>query len=109
MRSSSTAEFRKTRTCPSAETLLLYHTESLMRPKQRRVTAHLETCDFCGAEIQLLARHAPAGVYGSLPEASPMPLPLRRLAEDLLTTPTRVLASFLEATFERERLTLTDA
>lgn len=110
MRCSSTAKFRKLKTCPSAETLEFYREARLVRGVERKVAAHLATCDFCAAEMQLLNTHPPVG--GSLPvvpEALCMPSALRRLASDLMTEPTCALAMFLELTFERERLTLTDA
>ena len=110
MRSSCTAEFLKTRDCPSAETLLLYGEAALTRSRRRRVAAHLAACDFCDAEARLLAHH-PRSVWRALPagEAAPAPAPLRRLAEDLLAGPSRALAFVVESALERERLTLTDA
>jgi hypothetical protein len=45
------------------------------------VREHLEVCDFCSAELPLLAHHTPAtGVYNA-PE---IPLDLRILAESML-------------------------
>jgi anti-sigma factor RsiW len=111
MRSLSTAEFRKTKTCPSAQILLLYHEASLTQTRRRRVAAHLSGCDFCGAEMQLLTAHRPAALaaQAATPDARPIPAALRRLAEDLLSQPVRALAIFAEISFDREPLTLTDA
>ena len=110
MRSSSTAEFLKTTDCPSAETLLLYGEAALTRTRRRGVVAHLAACDFCAAEAHMLAHH-PRSAWRAIPEgeAAPAPAALRRLAEDLLTSPSRALAFFVESALERERLTLTDA
>lgn len=110
MRCSSTARFRKLKTCPPAEMLQLYGEARLVRGVQRKVAAHLAACDFCGAEMQLLrtypSRHQQ---LTHDPEPAAIPAPLLRLARDLMTEPTRALAIFLELTFEREPLTLTDA
>ena len=102
MPSSTTARFRKLRTCPQTETLLTF---SVVAPRGGRVTEHVRSCDFCGAEMQLLSRHAPPA--DTLPfAASPaMPAPLRRLAEDILAEPSYNRARFAESLMEIERLT----
>jgi hypothetical protein len=46
----STARFRKLRTCPSAEVLILYKDAVLTSEREERVARHLDACDFCGAE-----------------------------------------------------------
>ncbi|HEY0077664.1 MAG TPA: hypothetical protein VGB73_03390 [Pyrinomonadaceae bacterium] len=110
MRSLSTAEFRKTKVCPSAQILLLYQEASLTETRRRRVAAHLSGCDFCGAEMQLLSTHRPSmATQAAASELRPIPAALRRLAEDLLSHPVRALAIFAEISFDREPLTLTDA
>ncbi|MGH9901940.1 MAG: hypothetical protein ACRD68_09035, partial [Pyrinomonadaceae bacterium] len=109
MRSSSTAEFCKQKTCPSAEVLILYNKTSLARDEQRKVAVHLVLCDFCGAEIQLLARHLPARDWEGMPETVGIPSALRRLADDLMANHTRRLSIFTEMILEKEPLTLTDA
>ena len=104
MPSSSTARFRKLRTCPHTETLLSFSADA----PAGRVAEHVSTCDFCGAEVQLLSRHAPPA--DALPFAAlALPAPLRRLAEDLLSEPSHNRARFAESLMEIERLTLTDA
>ena len=107
MRSRSTAEFSKQKTCPSAEQILLYHQRGLAAGTRFTVAAHLATCDFCHAEMYLLTKHAPAAASGGA--RVELPSHLRRLAEDLLAEPSRALARFAELAFEKERLTLTDA
>jgi anti-sigma factor ChrR (cupin superfamily) len=98
------------KTCPSAETLVLYGEARLVRGVKRKVAAHLATCDFCDAEMHLLKTHPPKyEPVSGVPEAVAMPAALRRLASDLMAEPSRALTFFLELTFERERLTLTDA
>ena len=108
MRFSSTAEFRKLKTCPSAEAMLLYTEDVGGGARRVSFAAHLADCDFCGAEMQLLARHSPREAPAP---ATPrdMPLCLRLLAEDLMTEPSLKRARFVETVCEIERLTLTDA
>ena len=105
MPSSITAWFRKLRTCPRTETLLTFSASGC---GVGRVAEHVKSCDFCGAEMQLLSRHAPPAP--PLPFAAlAMPEPLRRLAEDILAEPSYNRARFAESLMEIERLTLTDA
>jgi hypothetical protein len=103
MPSSTTFRFRKLRTCPQTETLLT--TFSAGVPRGGRVAEHVRSCDFCGAEVQLLSLHAPPA--DALPFAAvlAMPAPLRRLAEDILSEPCYNRARFAESLMEIERLT----
>ena len=103
MPSSTTAWFRKLRICPRTETLLSF---SAGGSGVGRVAEHVESCDFCGAEVQLLSRHAPPAA--ALPAAAAplaLPEPLRRLAEDILAEPSYNRARFAESLMEIERLT----
>ena len=102
MPSSTTARFRKLRTCPHTETLLTF---SAGAPRGGRVAEHIEECDFCGAEVQLLSRHAPPA--DTLPYAASLTMPdhVRRLAEDILAEPSYNRARFAESLLEVERLT----
>ena len=102
MPSSTTKGFRKLRTCPHTETLLTF---SAGAPRGgRRVAEHVRSCDFCGAEVQLLARHAPPA--SALPfAAQAIPAHVRRLAEDVLAEPSYNRARFAESLMEVERLT----
>jgi hypothetical protein len=107
MRSSCTAGFHKTLTCPAAEALLGYTRAELAGDGRAAVALHVATCDFCGAEAQLLSRFAaPAN---ALHVAAPLPGHLRQLAQDLLAQPSYNRARFAESLLEMERLTLTDA
>jgi hypothetical protein len=71
------------------------------------VASHLDECDFCGAELQLLSQHAPAKVEKYA--LSDMPPHLRWLAESLLSANLPKLESLIGTVYEKERLTLTDA
>lgn len=46
--------FRKTARCPSSQTLLRYHRHHLPIADHVLTEIHLEICDFCSAELQLL-------------------------------------------------------
>jgi hypothetical protein len=70
------------------------------------VASHLDECDFCGAELQLLSEHEPAVEEDCALGA--MPPHLRWLAESLLSAKLN-LESLAGTIYEKERLTLTDA
>jgi hypothetical protein len=106
MRSSSKAGFRKLLTCPHADALLMFcRGEAETRDS---IAAHVRTCDFCGAETQLLSRFPPPA--NALPFAVfSIPAPLRLLAEEIFSEPSFNRARFADSIMEIERLTLTDA
>jgi hypothetical protein len=79
--SSRTLPFRKTAACPASKTLLSFRVNSLSGKAATRVKEHLEVCDFCSAELPLLAHHQ-AGRKASKPPE--MPMNLRILAESIL-------------------------
>ena len=107
MRSLSTATFCKLRACPPSQALLRYHEATLTRDAGRVVADHLSACDFCGAELQLLAKFPPTGA--PLLQPTRMPWHLYRLAKDLLTFSTGDITRTVEAIYETRDLTLTDA
>lgn len=73
--------FRKTAACPASSTLLSYRTEKLSRKLATLVQTHLADCEFCAAELRLLAHHKPVRRQPRPPE---MPMNLRILAESIL-------------------------
>lgn len=73
--------FRKTAACPASATLLSFRCDNLPADMADRVKDHLEVCDFCNAELPLLAHHTPATAAHNVPE---MPMDLRILAESIL-------------------------
>ena len=106
MRSSRTAGFQKLRTCPQSEALLKHCSGG--GGACASIAAHAASCDFCGAEMQLLSRFPAAA--NALPFAAfPLPAGLKRLAQDILAEPSQNRARFAESIFEIERMTLTDA
>ena len=73
--------FRKTATCPASSTLLSYRAEKLSRKEAELVRTHLADCEFCAAELPLLAHHQPERRQPRAPE---IPMNLRILAESIL-------------------------
>ena len=73
--------FRKTATCPASSTLLSYREEKLSRKIAALVRMHLAGCEFCNAELPLLAHHKPERRQPRPPE---IPMNLRILAESIL-------------------------
>jgi hypothetical protein len=81
MKTSGTTLFLKTAACPASTTLLSFRGDALSRKATTQVREHLENCDFCNAERQLLAHHTPSRKGAKVPE---MPIDLRILAEAIL-------------------------
>ena len=79
--SRTTLPFRKTAACPASATLVSFRCHNLPAETETVVRAHLRTCDFCGAELRLLAYHEPVIIVGKAPE---IPMNLRILAESIL-------------------------
>ena len=79
--------FAKKQNCPSSETLDAYLADSLNALARNSVGAHLRSCDFCDAELRLLARgaqQAEAAESATEATAPPVPLALRLFAETRL-------------------------
>ena len=106
MYATSIVHFCKQATCPSSEALLAYREAGEGVEQSEWIESHLSACDFCGAEFQLLAQHAPAERESDA--LTTMPPDLRRLAESLLTG-AMLEKMFGDAAYEKEGLTLTDA
>jgi len=85
----------------------MYRTRNLAAGRMVWVAAHLDECDFCGAELQMLTSHTPPEHEECAVMA--MPANLRWLAEKLLGAVPLNLESLSEPAYEKERLTLTDA
>ena len=82
-----TFPFIKTAACPASATLLSFCAQSLSAEAAGLVKDHLAVCDFCSAELPLLAHHT-AGTERGL-KTPEIPLDLRILAESILTTKAR--------------------
>ncbi len=73
--------FRKTVQCPTSEDLLEYKCSWKNLRDRDWIERHLESCDFCDAELHLLGRYQNESEEYSFVE---MPPQIRQLAEDLL-------------------------
>jgi len=80
--SRTTIPFRKTATCPASGTLVSYRCRNLPATKATQVQEHLESCDFCCAEVRLLAHYELGNTVFKAPE---IPINLRVLAESILS------------------------
>jgi hypothetical protein len=98
--------FCKQTSCPSSELLLCYRTNDLPTAERTWIASHLCSCEFCGAELQLLTRHRPGDEECP---AAEMPLNLRHLAEALLSRDFNSVEMYTEVAYEKAPLTLTDA
>ena len=78
----TTITFMKTAACPASATLLSYRSESLSAEAAVSIRDHLQLCDFCCAELPLLAHHQP--IAGGPYKAPEIPMNLRILAESIL-------------------------
>ena len=79
--STNALPFRKTAACPAASALLAFRVGTMSRGVAATIREHLKVCDFCGAELGLLAHHQPLMGGFKTPE---MPVNLRILAESIL-------------------------
>ena len=73
--------FRKTAACPASATLVSFRCQNLPAQLETVVQEHLRTCDFCAAEVRLLAHDQPNAIKYPVPE---IPMNLRILAESIL-------------------------
>ena len=74
-------EFKKTAACPASATLLSFRCNNLPADAATTVREHLDECDFCSAELPLLAHHQPVTGSQRTPD---IPMDLRILAESIL-------------------------
>ncbi|HEV2915778.1 MAG TPA: hypothetical protein VGX92_21025 [Pyrinomonadaceae bacterium] len=86
--------------------LLCYRTNGLSAEQCTWVSLHLDACEFCGAELQLLMEHRLAEEECPVAE---MPLNLRYLAEALLGRKLHGMEVYAETAYDKVPLTLTDA
>lgn len=81
--SKSTIPFLKTAGCPASATLLSFRGKTLSDEAEMLVTDHLKSCDFCNAELPLLAHHQP--LLNPASKTPEIPMNLRILAESILS------------------------
>jgi hypothetical protein len=82
MVSSGGGAFTKQAACPSSGALLDYRLNRLAPEMSTLVKWHLNDCDFCWAEVQMLGHHSTHPKGEAKPPA--IPVNLRVLAEALL-------------------------
>jgi len=73
--------FRKTAACPSSSMLLSYSLRKLSLEVSTLIKYHLKDCEFCSAELPLLAHHSQPKKGERAPE---IPMNLRILAESIM-------------------------
>ena len=81
--SKTTTAFLKTAACPASATLLSFGSKTLSDEAEMIVGNHLRVCDFCNAELTLLAHHEP--VLTGSNKTPEIPMNLRILAESILS------------------------
>jgi hypothetical protein len=79
--SRTTMPFLKTAACPASATLLSFRSKTLSDEAETLVAEHLRVCDFCNAELPLLAHLNQTLTPCKTPE---IPMDLRILAESIL-------------------------
>ena len=80
--------FRKTAACPSSSILLSFRLRKLPSEILTLVKYHLNSCEFCSAELDLLAHHSASEKRESRPPE--IPINLRILAESILCQNSKV-------------------
>jgi hypothetical protein len=76
-------KFCKNENCPTSYDLLSFQKGELPRKSSRPVSEHLETCEFCAAEVEFYSTYPQSADDSSMPVAE-IPGPLYQLAEALL-------------------------
>lgn len=79
--------FQKTAACPSETILVSYKAMKLSQEIMKVVGCHLDSCDFCNAELTLLRYYSQPHRGDS--KAPDIPMNLRILAESLFRRRTR--------------------
>ena len=97
MRSLPLTIFGKSAKCPSSQTLLAFVGSRLAAGRSEFISAHLDECEFCRAELQLLERFPNEPEQAVVREIPPR---LRVLAESVLRK-SRGLRAFGLAEFHR--------
>ena len=80
--SKTTIPFLKTAACPASATLLSFRSQTLEAEAEMLVKDHLKVCDFCNAELPLLAHFDSMVTPIKTPE---IPMDLRILFESIFS------------------------
>ena len=81
MLSTKMVTFGKNENCPSSQELLAFQNEELSAKNRRWIRIHLETCEFCEAELDFYDHHP---LTEEDVNSEEIPLPLYELARALL-------------------------
>lgn len=73
--------FCKNEDCPSSHELLGYQNGDLPRSRSSEIRKHMNTCEFCSAEVEFYSHYPPDEGSNEITE---IPAPLYELAEALL-------------------------
>jgi len=98
--------FGKDVNCPASEDLLAFQAHGMTQRDAGEIRKHLETCEFCAAEIEFYA-HVPQ--TEETVSTCEIPQPLFELAEALLSTGQRKFSLLNKLLNESEGLSLNKA
>jgi hypothetical protein len=98
--------FRKNENCPSSYNLLAFQNGDNLSKGSESIRKHLETCEFCSAEVEFYAHYPQAEEQI---EAAEIPVPLFELAEALLRNKHKDFAMLDKMLGENEGMTLKKA
>jgi hypothetical protein len=70
--------------CPASAALRAYGANTVSFLARAGIAAHLDACEFCGAELSLLTQLAPSAEPRAEIELPPLPLALRLFAQSAL-------------------------
>ena len=84
MSSTKNIGFCKSEDCPSSNDLLDFQKSSFPRPHYSEIRDHLESCEFCSAEVEFYSHYPQEESSSEVVELAGIPAPLYELAEALL-------------------------
>ena len=95
--------FNKNVNCPASQDLLAFQKGETTFAENSEILRHLESCDFCAAEIEFYAHVAPVEETFVTVD---IPLPLFQLAEALLSSGQKKYTMLNKLLNENEELSL---
>jgi hypothetical protein len=98
--------FNKNVNCPASQDLLAFQKSETTFAENTEILRHLESCEFCAAEIEFYAHVAPIEENVTTVD---IPLPLYELAEALLSSGQKKFSMLNKLLNENEELSLNKA
>lgn len=98
--------FNKNVNCPASQDILAFQKGETSLAENKEILRHLESCEFCAAEVEFYAHVSPAEEYIA---SEDIPLPLYQLAEALLSNGPRKFSLLNRLLNENEELSLNKA